>query len=142
MNGRIGKLWLPRLASLALATGSWTALHMARSQPHVLWIRHMPMLLYLPWIATLPLAGAAGAYICRRAGGRPRACFDAGLFPAAVWFGLVSLGFTAMAVGSQLDRPEWLCIAVGLLNWAVLPGSAVVVGTTPFLIGTKVPERI
>ena len=68
------------------------------------------------------------------------ACVAAGLFPAAVLLGLVCLGLTAMAITDELDRPEWLCIAVGLLNWTVLPGGALLLGTTPFLISAKAPE--
>jgi hypothetical protein len=68
------------------------------------------------------------------------ACVAAGLFPAAVLLGLVCLGFAAMAISNQLDRPEWLCIAVGLLNWTVLPGCALLLGTAPFLIGAQAPE--
>lgn len=140
MNRRIATLWLPGLVGLAAATGSWTALRLVGTRPHILWIGQMPLLLYVPWIVLLPLAGAAGAYLCRRAGGRPMACVAAGLFPAAVLLGLVCLGLTAMAISNELDRPEWLCIVVGLLNWTVLPGCALLLGTAPFLISAKAPE--
>jgi hypothetical protein len=140
LKGRVATLWWPGLVGLAAATGSWTVLRLVGTKPHILWIERMPLLLYVPWILLLPLAGAAAAYLCRRAGGGPMACVTAGLFPAGVLLVLVCLGLAGLAISHQLDRPEWLCIAVGLLNWTVLPACALLLGTSPFLTSAKVPE--
>ena len=138
MNNRISTLWLPGLVSLTFAMGFLMALRTFGPKPHIVWIGRMPMLLYVPWLVVLPLAGAAGAHLSRRSGGNLPACIAAGLFPAVVLFGLVCLGLSDMAIANQLDRPQWLYITVGLLNWAILPGGALLLGAAPFSKRAKV----
>ena len=138
MNSRISTLWIPGLISLTFAMGLLMALRTFGPKPHVVWMGRMPMLLYIPWLAVLPLCGAAGAHLSRRSGGEFPACIAAGLFPGVVLFGLVCSGLFNMAITNQLDRPQWLYIAVGLLNWAVLPGAALLLGAAPLSKSARV----
>ena len=135
MNNKILTLWLPGLIAQTVAIGSLTALKTIGTQPKVVWIGQTPLLLYISWLALLPLSGAFGAHLSRRAGGNSGACVLAGLLPATVLFCLTCLGFAGMAMEGQLDHPYWLYIAVGLFNWSILPGIALLVGVAPFLLG-------
>ena len=139
MKNRISNLWLPGLVSLTSAMGLQMVLRRIGPHPHVVWVGRIPLLLYVPWLAVLPLFGATGAYLSRRAGGALWVCVAAGLFPAIVLFGLVCLGLAGMAFGDQLngDRPLWLYVTVSLVNWAILPGVALLLGTLPFLRAPK-----
>jgi hypothetical protein len=119
--------------------GSLTALKTIGAQPKIIWIGQTPLLLYLSWPALLPLSGGFGAHLSRRAGGNSGVCVIAGLFPAIVLFCLICLGLAGMAMKDQLDHPHWLYIAVGLFNWAILPGIASLVGVAPFILGCGPP---
>jgi hypothetical protein len=133
MNRRITTLWLPGLLSLTVAMGLLMVMRRVGVPPHIVWVRRMPMLIFMPWLVALPLSGAASAYLSSRGGGNVAACLLASLFPAIVLFCLVSIGFAGMAISDRLDRPEWLYVGLGFFNWVILPGVALLVGAMPFL---------
>lgn len=135
MNNRIKNLWLPSCTSLAPAMGFLMLLQRTGPQPRLVWLGSMPLMLYVPWLVALPLFGAAGAYLSRRAGGPRLARVVAGLFPAIVILGLAVLGVSSSLVVEPnvfiLHHPAYLAFA--LFNWVVLPAAALLLGAVPFL---------
>ena len=84
---------------------------------------------YLPWLATLPLAGALAAGLARWMGARPIQRVMAALFPA-------------MYLAAEI-------VVMGLLYgffwripiyWALIPAIACAIGATPFLGGRGDPS--
>src|SRR5271169_1025937 len=67
VNDRTKGLWLPAMVNLIVAPGLLMIIQKLAVQPRVLWIGDMAMVLYLPWLVTLPVFGALGAFLARRA---------------------------------------------------------------------------
>jgi len=137
MNRRTATFWFPAFCSLTAAMGSLMIIRQMGLRPSILWVRRMPVLLYVPWLALLPLAGTVGAFLSRRGEAGFSTRLTASLFPAMILSGLVCLGLAWMAIAGQLDRPQWLYIVVGVLNWAVLPSVALLLGAVPLLRSPK-----
>ena len=139
MNNRIKSLWLPGCVSLTAAMGLLMLLQRTGFQPRLVWVGSMPLMLYVPWLVALPLCGAAGAYLSRRAGGPWLARVVAGLFPAIVILGLAVLALSSSVVVEPnvfiLRHP--LHLLFGLFNWIVLPAAALLLGAMPFLTAPK-----
>lgn len=133
VNKRTATLWIPALCSLTISMGSLMILRRMGLKPNVVWVGRMPVLLYVPWLVLLPLAGTVGAFLSRRGGGRFLTCLTASLSPAVTMCGLVSLGLVLMSTSDLLDRPRWLYIVLVLFNWVVLPSVALLTGAAPFL---------
>lgn len=133
MNSRIATLWLPALINLAAAMSFLTMVRQFGIRPNVVWVGQIPMLLYVPWLAVLPLFGAATAYLARRAGGRFVVCVTAGLFPAVILCGLGCLGLIVIGTGDELDRSRWLYVSVNQATWEVFPHVLLLVGIASFL---------
>ena len=133
MNDRIRHLWLPGFVSLTGAVLVFAALIRLGVQPHIYYTRHAAMMFYFPWLAALPLCGAAGAHLSRRAGGERKACLACGLFPAVVL--LISIGCIVLSANifgtDGFIAPPALAIVVA--TWILLPGAALLLGTLPFL---------
>ena len=83
---------------------------------------------YLPWLATLPLAGGLAATLARRLGARSKQRILAALFPA-IYF---AFDTTIMAL---FDTFYWRVP----VYWAVIPAIACVIGALPFLGGRHDP---
>lgn len=133
MNSRIATLWLPALINLAAAMSFLTMVRQFGIRPNVVWMGQLPMLLYVPWLAVLPLFGAATAYLARRAGGRFVVCVTAGLFPAVILSGLSCIGLIVIGPGDELDRPRWLYLSVNLATWDLIPTVVLLAGIASFL---------
>jgi hypothetical protein len=130
MNARTKQLWLPGLVSLSAAMVFLTILIQISMQPRYLGRSPLSMVL-LPWLAMLPLCGAAGAYLSRRRGGYRWARLAAGLFPTIVLFVLCSiLTMTHLIVPAQ---PRLWYGSFALILGIILPSAALLLGTLPFL---------
>ena len=69
MTNRVTQFWLPGFLTFALSMGLLELVQKFFPQPFMLRLDHPPVLLfYVPWLLTLPLAGAMGAYLSKRAG--------------------------------------------------------------------------
>jgi hypothetical protein len=89
------------------------------------------MAAYLPWLISLPLCGAVGAYFSCRAGGGRAARLVAGLFPWIALFGLI--GFLTVIGRIVPFQHQWIRFVTGLLLVSVPPGIALFLGAVPFL---------
>jgi hypothetical protein len=137
MNNRTKTLWLPSLASFALANLCLLALTQISMQPHHL-VRLNSGLgrwLYLGWLLTQVLCGAVGAFLSRRAAGTVAARLAAATFPAIVMLGLWVLVIPASAVvehnGFVFHHP--LYYMLGIFACVVPPGIGLLLGAAPFL---------
>ena len=133
MNDRIRHLWLPGFVSLTGAVAVFAALIRLGVQPHIYYTRHAAMMFYFPWLAALPLCGAAGAHLSRRAGGERKACLVCGLLPAVgrlISIGCIVLSANIFGTDGFITPPA---LAIVVATWILLPGAALLLGTLPFL---------
>ncbi|MFZ0759881.1 MAG: permease prefix domain 1-containing protein, partial [Candidatus Sulfotelmatobacter sp.] len=130
MNPRTKHVWLPGLVSLTAAMVLLTPLIATSMQPRFLGLSPLQMV-FLPWIALLPLCGAAGAYLSRRGGGNRRERLVAGLFPTIALFTLGSILVPTRLL--TFARPEWRYGLVALVIGIILPSASLLLGTMPFL---------
>jgi hypothetical protein len=97
----------------------------------------------LSWLALLPLCGAAGAYLSRRAGGASLNCLVAGTFPALAMLGVFCL---LLPIGIVIQRNAFLIhhplyFGLALLNWTVLPGALLLLGAVPACAGKSLSPQ-
>ena len=139
MNPRTRSLWLPAMANLIAAPGLLMILQKLSVQPRVLWIGDMAMVLYLPWLVTLPIFGAFGAFLAKRAHARFVNRLIVGLSPALAVLGAFALVLpVSLVVDSHRLRDfPFAYFALTICNWVVLPALALLIGTLPFLRETN-----
>ena len=135
MNPRTRSLWLPAMANLIAAPGLLMILQKLAVQPRVLWIGDTAMVLYLPWLVTLPIFGAFGALLAKRAHARSVNRLIVGLSPALAVLGAFALVLpVSLVVDSHRLRDfPFAYFALTIFNWVVLPGLGLLIGTLPFL---------
>ena len=80
---------------------------------------------YLPWLATLPLAGALAAALARRMDSHPRQRLLAAVFPA-IYLGIEFFAF-GLAGGFFWRIP---------IYWVLIPAIVCAIGAAPFLGGS------
>ena len=132
MQNRVSQLWIPGLvtlfgsaALLAAIRDSWACgpcvIHPGDPSSIVL---------YFPWLFSLPLFGALGAYLSLRARAKGLAVHCAGAFPALI---MAAALLAVLLVALVLDRHGSLRImttafAAAILNWFFLPGFFLLLG--------------
>ncbi len=141
MNNRTRSLWIPAMINVIVAPGLLMILQKLSVQPRVLWIGDMAMVLYLPWLITLPVFGALGAFLARRAQARFMNRIIVGLSPALAVLGAFALVLPVSLVVDrhQLTNFPFAYFALTIFNWVLLPALALFLGTLPFL---REPESI
>ena len=112
MNTRTRTFWVPALVSLTTAMACLTISTLGGLEPRFIARGWATYVVYIPWLLTLPLCGAAGAYLSRRAGGERQTCLAAGLFPVIAMTSLV--GFPQLSASSFMPSPSgsisrWQC---------------------------------
>jgi hypothetical protein len=134
MNRRTKTLWVPGMASLLGASLFMALLQWVGVRPRLIWVdAHMAMTFYWPWLASLPIFGAVGAYLSRRAGGEIRTRLAAGLSPVW-WLFLLSIALFPMEMLHQgYHLPELRYYVLGMANWVAIPAFALLIGELPFL---------
>ena len=138
VNTRTTTFWLPALASLTAAMVCLAISTFAGLQPRFVARGLATSVVYIPWLLMLPLCGAAGGYLSRRAGGERRACLSAGLFPVIALAILV--GFLTLIGKFVYSKPQWLHVSMALLFGAILPGLALLLGAIPFARASRLDE--
>jgi hypothetical protein len=129
-NDRAKRLWLS-------VTVTWlgTILSLEVLQridhPELILKRPIPVMFPLPWLATLILVGAAGAYLAQRADVPRKTRFVVATSPALL-LGIVML---LLLPWRFADRYPWALtfFAIDAENWVVVPGLALLLGALPFL---------
>jgi hypothetical protein len=136
MNNRTKTLWLPGLAAFASASILLMLLERFTFLHPRLWLKDGGLLvIYFSWWILLPLCGAAGAYLSRRAGGERLARLAASLFPAIV---MLCVFCFVLPVSIVIERNQFVMqhpvyFLLALVNWTIVPGFALLLGALPFL---------
>jgi hypothetical protein len=142
MNHRTRSLWLPALITLFGASVSLAATQFIGCQPRLVWFAGMGTTFYWPWLASLPVFGAAGAWLSRRASGKTPMRLTAGLAPALV---MLIVMFLILPWGIFLDGFHFFRLVgfgVGLINWVGISAAALLLGALPFLSGNNLTAEI
>src|SRR5258708_2857036 len=131
MQNRVRQLWFPGFLTLTLSTGLLPMLLRLGLEPRIMsWSGPDTILFYVPWLLTLPLFGALGAYISLRAGGSARAILFSGIFPM---LSLAACFFVILPLSIVLDHSIAFHLTLAgllglLLSWVVVPGAALLIG--------------
>jgi len=166
MNSRTSRLWAPSFVTLAASVITLVAFTFLGLQPgplgsrpgnqmrreHEIWWAHLvggitrgPHMVneYTVWLMALPLIGALGAGLSRRAGGTLREIFISGVFPAMAWLAivLVVLSFAA-SLGQGLQAVTAPVSPVGLiLLVVVIPGVCLLLGVLAYHAAAKLGTK-
>jgi hypothetical protein len=144
MQNRVSRLWIPGLVTLfsayvLLALMQFAGLRAMSSHPG----EPRGIVLYLPWILSLPLIGAIGAYLSRRAQATGWRVYLAVSFPALVLGAFFLLLFPlALLIDPQVSLPiKATALAAATVNWVILPGFALCLGVAlQSLLKMRVPR--
>ena len=136
MNTRTRTFWLPALVSLTAAMACLTISTLCGLEPRFVARGWATYVVYIPWLLSLPLCGAAGAYLSRRAGGERRAPLAAALFPVIAMTSLV--GFLTVIGKFVYAKPQWVYFSIAVLFGSILPGLAFLLGAVPFAKASRV----
>src|SRR5260370_19304399 len=135
MTNRIKQFWIPGLLTFVLAMSFLALLQKFGPKPWVVALRGvLPVAtLYIPWLLSLPLIGATGAYLSHRTGGSQRAVFSSIVFPVLPYLLLFLVGFPVALIVDEHVAPNILFSAfiVGLFALDLLPAVALLAGGLP-----------
>ena len=138
MNQRTRVLWLPAFCTFLLSALLLAGLQIAGYQPRIYWVAEGLFIpFYLPWLLTLPVIGAIGAFWSQRAGGTAWHRALVSIAPVTMWVGALLLLFLPLSL--LVDRQVPIGFRMeGMLTyvvaWWLLPGFLLLVGATPFLV--------
>jgi hypothetical protein len=149
MEKRVRQLWIPGFLALILSMLFLTALQKLGIQPRIAWSGPTAILLYVPWLLSLPFFGALGAYVSSRAGGSRGTVLLASVFPslalATAFLLMFPIGLTIERITGQ--HVDFSSVATALLNnwigWILIPGAALLVGgwLSQLLLSDRVSSR-
>lgn len=131
MHNRVRQIWIPGLVTLfsayvLLALMQFAGLRAMTSHPG----EPRGIVLYLPWILSLPLIGAIGAYLSRRAQATGWRVYFAASLPAlalGVLF-LLILPWSFVVDPQVLLHTKETALAGLMVSWVILPGFALCLG--------------
>jgi hypothetical protein len=132
MNDRVRQLWLPGLLTFALSMVLQELVQKFGPKPLIVSLdRGTPVLMfYTGWLLFLPLAGALGAYLSKRAGGSVRVVLSSSIFPVLP-FAVVFLIATpiGLVIGHTLAHHIVASAFITMMfGWVLVPGVALLVG--------------
>ena len=131
MTNRITQFWLPGFLTFALSMSLLELVQKFFPQPFMLRLDHPPVLLfYVPWLLTLPLAGALGAYLSKRAGASPPMALFSSLFPvlplAAIFLIAIPVGLViSHMLSHSIVAAAFLTLGI---EWVAVPGAVLLAG--------------
>lgn len=139
MKKRTHQLWVPGFLTLTLSMIFLAVLQKLGLQPRIAWSGSAgsgstEILLYVPWLLSLPFFGALGAHVSTRAGGSRGTVLLASVFPSLA---LTAAFLLMFPIGMTIDRItgnhlDFSIVATALLkngiSWIVVPGAALLVG--------------
>jgi hypothetical protein len=130
-NDRIKRLWLSVTVTWLGAILSLMVLDRA-DHPSLVLRRPIPVMFPSPWLATLTLVGAAGAYLAHRADAPRKTRLLVATSPALL-LGIVMLLLLPWSMAIAGYHWALIFFAIDAENCAVVPGLALLLGALPFL---------
>lgn len=151
MTNRVRQLWLPGFLTLFTSMSLLILIDFFGPRPQVVhvqpndaynvslqlrsWSVIAPVaVVYVPWLLTLLLIGASGAYLSYRAGASQRVVFLSILFPVLPYSTFFLIGFPLSLILGEKNFTHNIMFSaflVGLVAWVLLPGAALLVGGLP-----------
>jgi hypothetical protein len=134
MRNRLHQLWVPGFLTLTLSTVFLMTLQVHGYQPRIVsWNGPDTILLYVPWLLSLPLFGGLGAYLSQRAGSTGSRVLLASIFPvlslAAFLFVILPVSFI---VDSHVEhRIRMASFFRAFFEWVLVPGAGLLAGGLP-----------
>ncbi|MGB2664074.1 MAG: hypothetical protein WAK48_08735 [Candidatus Acidiferrum sp.] len=132
MENRVSQLWVPGIVTLFGSAVFFAGLEYMGVHPVVL--GPSAILLYVPWLLGLPVFGALGAFLARRAHGGRVAIHLSSAFPALVMVVvMLSLLIGALFINHPLSHQlKTIGFWPAVITWVVLPGAALHLGDIAF----------
>lgn len=131
MNLRTRSFWVPGLVTLTTSM-VWLLILQSRNWPMSRPLFHAspPLAPFVIWLVTLPLIGALGTHLSRRAGGNLRARLGAAVFPSIALAGILVFAWViALFVEKNpFVREHHIQFLLIFIPWAVFPGVALLAG--------------
>lgn len=136
MTNRVKQFWLPSLVTMLLTMGLLALIQIFGPNPWVIarksaWSLIAPVaVVYLPWLLSLPVIGAMGAYLSNRAGGSRRAVFSSIVFPVLPYLVFFLLALPVMVIFNDRLAHNIMfgALFVGLFAWVLAPAAALLAG--------------
>jgi hypothetical protein len=136
MTNRVKQFWFPALVTLLLSMGLLMLIQVFGPSPWTVsrksgWTFVAPVaVIYLPWLLSLPVIGAIGAYLSNRAGGSRRAVLSAIVFPVLPYLVFFVVALPVIAIFNDYLAHHFMFSALflGLFAWVLAPGAALLVG--------------
>lgn len=130
MQNRVTQLWIPGLVTLFSAYALLAVMQFAGLRGMVHPGEPRGIVLYPAWMLSLPLIGAVGAYLSRRARATGWRVYFAASLPALALGVFFLLVFPwSFVVDPQVPlRIKGIGLAAMMLNWVILPGFALSLG--------------
>ena len=156
MNARTSRVWVPSFVTLVASVITLVGFALLGLKPgpfgsrpsHEIWWGHLiggitngPHMVneYTVWLMALPVIGAVGAGLSRRAGGTLRDIVISGIFPALAWLTIITVVLSfAASLGHGLEAVIVPAHPVGLIALLVLiPGACLVLGVLVYYGAAK-----
>jgi hypothetical protein len=149
MTNRVRQLWLPGFLTLFTSMSLLVLIGFFGPRPPIFhptdaynvsfqlrgWSMIAPVsVVYVPWLLTLLLIGASGAYLSHRAGASPRVVFLSILFPVLPYLTFFLIGFPLSLILGEKNFTHNIMFSaflVGLVAWVFLPGATLLAGGLP-----------
>ncbi len=131
MTNRVKQFWLPGFLTFTFSMGLLELVQKFFPRPFILRLDHPPVLMfYVPWLLTLPLAGAMGAYLSKRAGASQRRALLSSVFPvlpfAAVFLIAIPVGLVlSHTLSHSIVAAAFLTLGTA---WVAVPGVILLAG--------------
>lgn len=135
MGTRMRQLWAPGLLAMALSTALLFGFLKFGFSPRILyWKGPGNILLYVPWLLSLPVLGAMAACFSSREGGSRRTVLLVSVFPALAFAVAILLMFP---IGLVIERiigipVDFIRVATAILTegigWILVPAVALLAG--------------
>jgi hypothetical protein len=142
VNYRTKSLWLPALTTFLGASVSLMVCQFFGLQPHTVWVGKVGMSLYWAWLATLPVFGATGAHLSRRAHGGASARLVAGLSPSLIMLIVICVILPWGLAIDGFDFFRLVGFGLGVVNWVVVPAVALLLGALPFVSPSEPAQSV
>ena len=141
MTDRVKQVWLPGFLTLFLSMMLLMLIQFFGPQPVFVstsgWRMTAPVaVIYVPWLVSLLLIGAIGAYLAGRDGASPRAALLSILFPVLPYsvFFVLWIPVSLILDDHVGHNTMFSALLMGLVAWVVLPGVALLAGGLPIQI--------